>query len=532
MQTIRTDVAIAGSGAAGLRAAIEVQKAGKKALVLSKGPIGLGTATVMSGGALCAAVGGFSVREHKEQTLLAGRGLNIPELADALVNEGPARLRELMDWGMNCIEVEGMLLAKGKPFAWGRDIVRVLGEKAKEAGAKLMGDVFVFDILKKDGRVNGLLAYSAKEDATYHIDCDAVILATGGAGAIFQYHDNPQRMMGEGYALALDAGAKLMDMEFTQFYPLCIVEEGKPSFLFSPKLADKGKIVNELGEDLHEKYNLDQRPVAERMRDRLSQAIWREEKDRPGGKVFVDVTFVSEEDWRADLIAWSSRDVLVRNYGALERPLPMKPASHHTMGGIVIDASCASSVPGLFGAGEITGGVHGANRKGGNALTDTLVFGTRAGRSAAEFIDREGPCLSDPSNTKDRIPSALVGEPKTTGVSPKTLREQLRRLMWEKVGIVRNLDGLTEAKDALGSMLEQASSGLRTATPRERVEALEIQGSVQTCRMIAEAAIRREESRGAHFRQDFPETDDAKWNVHLVLEPSGKGDFTISPVSI
>ncbi len=524
-EQIETGAVIVGSGAAGLRAAIEIREAKQEVFLMSKGPIGLGTSTAMSGGAFAAAIQGLSPEKHFERTLRSGRGLNVKELMEAVVQEGPERINELVNWGLESEKAKGYLFALGKPPAWGRGIVDVLIAEARAKGVKMRGDLMAFDIICHDGRVEGLLAYDWKKDKCVLLSCGAIILATGGASALYLHHDNPQRMMGDGYALAFRAGARIMDMEFVQFYPLGVIEKGKAPFLLPPLLAEWGRLVNELGEAILEKYGIDERPAGLRARDRLSQAIWTDKNERVGGEIFCDISSIPDDKWSRDRLTLSTKDFLIQRYKALEKPLPINPMAHHTMGGVVIDKSGSTSVQGLFAAGEVTAGVHGANRLGGNALTDALVFGKRAAKSTAEFIGEQG--IQHPSKEAAQRSFETLSRyrKRSGGPLPKTFRERLRNLMWKKVGVVREKEGLEEANEILRELESEFLYKGWARNPRELMEAMELSGAFQTARMVAEAALLRKESRGSHHRKDFPEQDDLSWKGHIVLERTSEGEI-------
>lgn len=528
LERIETEVVIVGSGAAGLRAAVEIRDAKKNCLVMSKGPIGLGTSTAMSGGAFSAPIHGLSPEKHLERTLSSGRGLNCDELIEVLTGEGPERLSELVDWGIESEEVKGYLFVVGKPPTWGRGIVDVLAAKGRSMGVQMRGDLMALEVLAGDGRLEGLLAYDWKKDKCVLLSCGAIILATGGASALYLQHDNPQRMMGDGYALAFRAGARMMDMEFVQFYPLGIIEKGKAPFLLPPLLAEWGRLVNELGEDIQEKYGIDERPAGIRARDRLSQAIWMETNERAGGEVYCDISSIPDSKWSRDRLALSTKDLLIKRYRALEKPLPISTMAHHTMGGVVIDRFGATSVQGLFAAGEVTAGVHGANRMGGNALTDALVFGARAGRAAAGFIEGKGVQRQSEDTVQSSIEALSHYRERSSGLSPKPLREKLRNLMWEKVGVIREREGLEEAMEHLKEMESGFNSEGKAGNPREFMEAVELRGALHAARMVTMAAHLRNESRGSHSRKDFPEQDDLSWKGHIIQQKTDEGEIDLS----
>ena len=235
-----------------------------------------------------------------------------------------------------------------------------------------MGDVLVTDLVMHNG-VGGVRAFIPSSGEWIIISAQAVILATGGAAALYLRHDNPKGMLGDGYRMALEAGAVLQDMEFVQFYPLCLAESKLPPLVIPPKLADCGQLVNDRGEDILDKYGIEERPAAERARDLLSQALFNEIY-RNGQAVWLDLRSLSKEQWVIDPFSASVGHILGDRFGARHRPVRVAPAAHHIMGGVKITDAGATSVPGLFAAGEVTGGLHGANRMGGERVDRDIGF--------------------------------------------------------------------------------------------------------------------------------------------------------------
>ncbi len=518
---IQADVLVIGAGAAGLRAAIEIAKSNLRPLVMSKGPVGIGTCTAMSGGVFAAAIHGPGPEEHRKDTLKSGRGLNRADLVTALVCDGPDSIDELVAWGLRGSLTRGYFYAEGAPPVCGRGIIGVLLAKARSMGTRFMGDTMAVQILIREGRITGLLAYDFKRDQIAVISCGAVVLAMGGASAIYRYHDNPQRIMGDGHALAFRARAKLMDMEFVQFYPIGLCQEGKAPFLLPPVLGDWGGLVNDRGEDIHDKYGLHERPAALHMRDHLSRAIWTELYENHAEGIFCNVSGLANSKWAENPLAHSCKDLLARRYGADRKPLRVHPMAHHTIGGVMVNASGETSIAGLLAAGEVTGGVHGANRMGGNALSETVVFGRRAGRSAAEVAATRGRLEPSGAEVRSAVQNAFGIRGNASGIPPKMLRRRLQKLMWDKVGIVRSEQGLREALEELQGIGEELSATIFPCSPRERMETIELRNALLVGRMICEAALMRNESRGAHFRKDHPEQNDHSWKAHIVLENAG-----------
>jgi succinate dehydrogenase/fumarate reductase flavoprotein subunit len=519
MEQTSFDIIVIGSGAAGLRAAISVRAAGLSVCVVSKGSPGKSTCTGFSAGVMAGSAGDDQRNAHRRSTVAAGRGLNEAHLVDILVEEAPLRLGELIQWGIQADLIDGYLYAKGRPPVLGEAIVQCLLNKSKALGASFWDHLLVTDVLveKEDA---GISAYEKSSGKWVALTAKALILAAGGASALYQRTDNPRPILGDGYRLGLEAGAVLQDMEFVQFYPLCISEPGTTPLVIPPRLADRGRLINDDQEDLLEKYSIRERPAGEKARDLLAQALFKEVY-RNQKNAWLDLRDLSEEDWRVDPFAATMRALLSKRYGAASRPLRVAPAAHHTMGGIMTDAIGAAAVPGLFAAGEAAGGLHGANRMGGNALSETLVFGARAGCAAAVWAGRpEGgdrPALL--KTLTDRAREWSYGT--TSGTE---LKEQLRKIMWEDGGIIREEKGLLRALDAVKAIRQEASRSTSQPSGKELVDLIELRSAARAAAIILEAALQRRESRGAHFREDFPDQNDEQWQGHLQVHLSAGGE--------
>ena len=519
------DVLVIGSGAAGLRAGIAAKSLGCDVAIISKGSPGKGTCTILSGGVFAGTPPGESVEAHRKQTLKAGRGINQPELVDILVEEGPIRLQELVKWGLKGSFHKGDLISEGRAFIWGEEIIKCLTHKARNMGIRFLSGLLVTD-LKIGPQGSSALAHIANANQWLAIRAKAVLLAAGGAGGLYQRHDNPKRMLGDGYCLALQAHAVLQDMEFVQFYPLGLAEQGLPPFLIPPRLADMGQLYNDKNEDIHDKYSISERPAGIKARDRLSQALYREIY-RQGNGVWLDLQAVSEAEWDADPFSASTRYILGERYGAKRRPVRVAPIAHHAMGGICIDAQGATSEPGLFAAGEVTGGLHGANRRGGNALTETVVFGTRAGQAAGVWATH-APDSHRQDPFKESLESAVNSKAQPIKSTAAHLITGLRKILWEDGGIIRNRQGLIRAITAVDAIKAESANLPIPGDPRQLQRKLELQAAVQTAELILQGALRREESRGAHFREDFPQQDEQSWRGHLQVRLSAEGKLIYS----
>ena len=434
-----------------------------------------------------------------------------------------------MRWGIHADVINGYLYAKGRPPVLGEEIVRCLLRRNEAFGTHFWGNLLVTDVLASN-EVAGVNAYEKSSGEWVALTAGAVVIAAGGASALYLRTDNPRRILGDGYRLALEAGAMLQDMEFVQFYPLCLSEPGATPLVIPPRIADRGRLLNDDKEDILEKYGITERPAGERARDLLSQALFKEIY-RNGKNVSLDLRNLSEEDWRVDPFAASLRGLLCKRYGAGDRPLRVAPAAHHSMGGAKIDATGATSVPGLFAAGEAAGGLHGANRMGGNALSETLVFGARAGSAAAAWASgkRSG-------GDRQTLSKALAERARewATGANIGTeLKERLRKIMWEDGGIIREEKGLSRALSSVRDIQKQACISSSRLNGKELLDLIELRSAARVATLILEAAFMRRESRGAHFREDFPGQNDAQWQGHLQvhLSPCGENVWQFEPIT-
>ncbi len=512
MPTHHADIWVIGSGAAGLRAAIAAGNAGASVCVLGKEAPGKGTATERSGGALAGAWAGLSQAEQSSRTLTSGRGINRPELVEILAAEGPDRFQELIDWGLPHRETKGALRALapdgelGDWPKWSTLLTQCLAARAGEAGVSFMDPVRVTEIQAGEDGVR-LTAHGAEP---MELLGGAVVLAAGGAGALYEHHDNPPGLTGSAHALALNAGAELQDMEFLQFYPMTLAEPGKARILIEPDEQGQGRLHNDKGEDILEKYGITEHPASRHARDSLSQAMFRE-MEHEGHEIFIDLTGLDRQAWLDHNLAPTRFGFLDERYGAFENPLRIAPVAHFSVGGVRIGTECQTSIAGLYAAGEAAGGVHGANRMGGNSLAETIVFGHRAGLAAAAC-----------AQGKDQGRAMTGGPPPAQAkIDDAPLFSDLSRIMWRYGGILRDADGLAQGLEGVARIGAQA----------ERQGMTELSLAVQTAELIMEGGRRREESRGVHFRTDFPETDDGNWLGNMVVVKGGRGlDWRFDPI--
>ena len=514
-----------------MTAALAAKKEGAKVLVVAKTPMGKSTCTYLSAGAFSLAVEGLPKEEHFNLTMRIGKEINDRTLVETFVDEAPDRVRELERLGMPGEWGKGRFYCLGKAPAWGAPMANILAREVIKEKIDTIPWVIVEELILHDGKVIGALGFDFHRSQTMKFLAKAVILANGGGGALYKRNDNPVRATGDGYVLAYRAGCTLRDMEFVQFNPCGAAVPGKPAILIVPSLADAGKIINSAGENILEKYALKEKPVAVKCRDAFSIAIFQEEAE--GREVFLDLRGTHKESWPQTNQVLSQEKILSSIYGYAERPLRISGICHFFMGGVHADRNGNTGVPGLFAAGEVVGGVHGANRMGGNALGEVLVFGRRAGLSAAQFARKSG---SIPSSAVDLIdPVEARGQGKRTvkgGVKPKDIRKAIGKVLWDQGGIVRDENGMIQAMDALAGIWDRDLPNIKIENPKEVMEKIEVENALSVGEMILRSGLFRRESRGSHFRKDYPKTDDLKWKGNVFLRKSDSGmQLEYRPVS-
>jgi L-aspartate oxidase len=495
---------LVGAGIAGLRAALTLASAAEVTLITKEAASESNTHYAQGG--IAVAMGGpEDVALHLEDTLAAGDGLVFEPAARLLVEEGPWRIEELLQWGTNFDRQHGALMrtregAHSLPRilhangdATGREIGRALLEQVgRQPRVRLQECVTTCDLLLCDGRVCGVTALDAN-GLPVEFAGDAVLLASGGAGQVYSDTTNPPVATGDGIAMAYRAGAEVADMEFYQFHPTALSLPGAPRFLLSEALRGEGAYLrNHREERFMDRYH----PLLELApRDVVARAITREGMgtDNETLPVYLDMRHVRGTDLRRRFPGISA---FLQQYGLeLSRDLiPVRPAAHYLMGGVRTDLYGRTSLPGLYAAGEVAcTGVHGANRLASNSLLEGLVFGARA----AETMLQDSPERTDLAGANVQPAAARGGQDERAEPS-QALREQLRGSMWRYAGLLREEAGLRAMRMELEAMRAQ----LPGAATREAVE---LRNLHTVAELIATAALARRESRGAHARTDFPQ---------------------------
>jgi len=509
---VHADFLVIGSGVAGLRAAVELSQKGR-VLVLTKGHPLQSSSIHAQGGVAVAMSEEDDVSIHLTDTLKAGHGLCRKEAVRVLVEEGPERIQELIKWGARFDKAGGKFafareaahsrsrILRARGDATGNEMVRALiAQVNRQKNVQRLDYHFTVDLAVEGGRCCGAVVLDESSGRQFVLPARAVVLSTGGAGQIFARTTNPPNATGDGIAMALRAGAVLQDMEFIQFHPTALYLPSSPPFLLSEAMrGEGGQLRNNKGELFMHRYH----PMgALAPRDIVSRAIWAEMAATKARHVYLDVTHLGA-DFVKRRFPTIYATCLHYDIDITEEWIPVSPSAHYTMGGVWTDVNGATTVPGLFAAGEVAcSGVHGANRLASNSLLEGLVFGARAAEAAVAFAGRHSvPSLS---SYEAAIRPGQFG----TLEDAEKLRSSLRRTMWGQVGIIRSGESLIRACAQLSRWAQIVSQ------PFASRAALEVKNMVQVAQCVAEAALWRENSVGAHYRSDFPQAKRVGWQQH------------------
>jgi len=553
-ETIDTDVLVIGAGGAGSRAAIEAAKNNVHVTLLSKELLGKAHTCMAEGGynaPLANVDSADNWQVHFKDTVTGGAWLNNQRLAEILVKEAGDRIFDLEEYGAVFDRTpEGKIMQR--PFGkqtyrrtcyaadrTGHELMQTLVEEVRRRDIDVLDEIFVTTLLTSEGKAAGAVAIDYKTGNFLVFKAKAVVLASGGAGRLFKITTNAAQDTGDGYSSAYRIGANLVDMEMIQFHPTGMVypESHRGQLVTEAVRGEGGLLFNINKERFMQRYEPKLMELAGR--DVVARSIATEileGKGTPQGGVYLDVSHlpasVIEERLPSMLKQFLDVGVDIR-----KEPMQVAPTAHHFMGGVVINENAETNILGLYAAGEITGGVHGGNRLGGNALADTQVFGRRAGENAAkQALKTQMPTPLDRKQINREIRRAKSFLKRKEGVRPVEIKSKLTSLMWDKVGIFRTGKEIQEAIVEIERLKEKELPKLcvmdnKTRYNREWVEALEIENLVTVAEMVAKAALMREESRGAHFRRDFPKTNNQNWFVNIVVkQDKGRMVFERVPV--
>jgi L-aspartate oxidase len=500
-QGIETDFIVIGGGVAGLRAAVDLAKAGR-VLLLTKTSLTESNSQYAQGG-IAAAVGeSDSTDIHFSDTIAAGAGLCDEAAVKILADEAPEEIRKLVEWGTEFDRVDGrvalaregahsqarVLHAHGD--ATGREIIRSLSTRVRSLSAVTVMDfAFVQELIVADGRVAGVRLIQNEKHVI--ASACATLIASGGAGQVYRETTNPPVATGDGFSIGFRAGALLRDMEFVQFHPTALRLPGLPPFLISEAVRGEGAhLIDDRGERFVEELA---------PRDVVARAIYARISE--GSRVQLDLRHIPSGNIRKRFPQIHAF-CLQHGFDMTTQPIPVVPAAHYFMGGLKTDLGGRTSLPGLFAAGEVaSSGVHGANRLASNSLLECVVFGKRAADSMIECRSASYPALSE-SEFRLRVPS-----------DTQTARQQIRETAWQYAGIVRNAEGMKKGLQIISEM--EAQWEFSSVPSISQMETANLRAIAD---LILQCALLRLESRGAHFRTDFPDRNDEKYQFHSIVD--------------
>lgn len=558
-QIRQTDVLVIGAGGAGARAAIAAAEAGAQVILTSKGPLARSGITPLAQWSLEAAMAhenpADSTRQHFLDIVREGRNLCDQNLAEVMAAEAPQRVLDLERYGTRFRKKDGKFLQLTTPgqtyprsvFLEGGGYGMMLGlkkEVQRQNRIKLWEDVCVTRLFLREGRVTGASVLDLRKGELIYVQAKSIILATGGNEELWPVSDCPPESVGDGLWLAAEIGAEMVDMEMLLYYPLVgnwplsIRGTIVPYEIVLEPTQCYGKLVNGLGEEFLP-------PGGPPARDVIIAAIFREIREgrgTPHGGIYLDLARSPKGIEEAGHIMSAMLPSVLqylRNAGVnpLGAPVEVAPAAHYTLGGVRIDERCRTSVPGLFAAGETAGNVQGANRSSGNALCETQVFGARAGEAAACYAGETAADMPEVAGEaaweaeKERVYAYIN---KKEGIRPQEIKQQVKSIMGQAVGFGRTKQGLEDALQKLAELtgqMDRLKAASVLAYNREWLEAVEVEAMVKVAKIVTLAALTREESRGHHYRLDFPERDDCNWLKHTVITWDG-WEFTAKTVPV
>ena len=543
-ETVDTDVLVLGAGGAGLRAAIAAADAGVRVLVVCKSLLGKAH-TVMAEGGVAAALHNVAYQDtwevHFADTMKGGKLINDWHMAELHAKESPERVLELERWGAVFDRTwQGRI--HQRPFGahtyprlahigdrTGLELLRTLQDRAVHSdGVSVHMEVTVFKLLKTEGRIAGALAYRRSDGSLILYRCAALLLATGGAGKMYRVTSNSWESTGDGTALAYEAGAQLRDMEMVQFHPTGMVwPEGVRGILVTEGVRGEGGVLrNKDGERFMERYDRERMELSSR--DVVARAINSEVgagRGTPHGGAYLDITHRKPDFIKSKLPSMYEQFLKLAKVDITKQPMEVAPTIHYAMGGVRVEAETGgTTVPGLFAAGEVASGLHGANRLGGNSLSDLLVFGKRAGDAAAAAARAQASRVKiDPDEVDAAIAELTAPLNRPDGESPYKLQAEIQDVMSNHAPIVRDGPGLTAGLQKIEDLWGRATvcgtggSSTRIFNPGWHT-ARDLRSMLVNAEALLRSALARKESRGAHARSDFSNPDEQLASVNFVVE--------------
>ena len=534
MENLSCDVAILGGGPAAMTATIAAMESGADALLVCKqSPGSSGNIVMARAGHSANFAPDDSAALFFEDTLEGGAHLNHPDVAEAMCADSAARIRDLYEWGVPFItrgdgtfdlhpqgghrRDRGLYPVRN----WGVEVARPVRRKLDAEGARILEHVMVVDLLVADGVCRGVVGFHTRNGRIYAVHAAATILATGGAGQIYSENTNAGGITGDAFGMALRAGLALSDMEFVQFYP-AVIKRPESNMVVAPTLFPLGaRFLNRDGEDVL-------RGVpggGEATRDLMARAVYLELMGGGGvdGAVRMDLSGIPMADlehFAPDNLKLFARRGVSPHGGDIY----VTPKAHFFMGGVPIDGQGATAMPGLYAAGEASAGAHGANRLSNNAFTEAHTLGWRAAKAASEYA-RGANGAADTALAR-RHADALAARAGRLNRGVELARE-IKRVCWENAGIVREGGLLEEAREELAG-IGRGLTDCGGSEPARLVEAVEAENMCLSAQAVVEAALMRTESRGAHYRTDYPEPDEARWQVNVFVKKTGDGFSALS----
>jgi len=496
-------VIVVGGGCGGMTAALAAASLGADVLLIVRGPLGIGSNTCLSNGV-------FNIATDEESFIAdageAGKGLHRPRYAGLIAGNFTRAFDLLRTSGVRIAATHDVLVARSDP----RDLPRGVGLVRDLAAAvnrtaciTVVTGCLVTGIIRDGDRACAVRCVTS-EGREKIIAGSAVVLAAGGAGAVYQRNDNQATILGHGFRCAALAGCELRDMEFVQFYPMVIDEPSLPSLMLYPPYPDEVALFNNTGEDIRHKHGMETlNDLVRFKRDSFSSLLFNEAKNGP---VVADFSAVPEEQWHRYPLPFMER----MHYDFRKRRVRISPGAHFFMGGVPVDDTCRTNITGLYACGEVVWGLHGANRRGGNALTECVVSGYIAGQHAAKEKETR-------SSLRDVVrPVKSVHGGDTDSAAYRVLRAEIREAAWTHAGVERNGPGMREGLQRVNE-LEERLMALRPGTPVLLKAREDLAAAVMTVKAILTAGLSRCESRGAFIRSDYPETDDIHWKKNSSL---------------
>jgi succinate dehydrogenase / fumarate reductase flavoprotein subunit len=538
------DVLIIGAGGAGLRAAIEALNEGVRVGVVCKSLLGKAH-TVMAEGGIAAAMANVDTaddwRTHFRDTMRGGKLLNNWRMAQLHAQEAPDRVRELEQWGALFDRTQGGRILQrafgGHTFKrlchvgdrTGLEMIRTLQDRGVHLGFDVYMECAIIQLLTDGDRVCGAFGYWRESGRFVIFRAKSIVIAAGGIGKAWRVTSNSWEYTGDGMSLAYQAGAELLDMEFVQFHPTGMVwPPGVQGILVTEAVRGEGGILrNKSGERFMERYDPTRLELS--TRDEVARAIYTEVREGRGsehGGAYLDISHKPADYVKKKLPSMYHQFKELADVDITAGPMEVGPTCHYMMGGIRVDAETAqSSITGLYAAGEAAAGLHGANRLGGNSLSDLLVFGRRAGQAAAQYAKQASATRVDDEQIRSAEKEMLAPFAKTEGESPYAVHRDLQETMQNLVGIFRNQDDLTRAMSELEKLKERAQcvrvEGSRMFNPGWHM-ARDLRSMLIVAEAVTRSAFARKESRGAHSRIDFPRFDEQWGKQNNVIQRQGE----------